>query len=202
MIPLQSKKNAHRSTAPNRQRLLIEKGPIMKRIVVVAVAILFATGFSASAQDQSRRALAEELMTLLKVQENMEKSLTLMKQMVTAQIEQLKPLAGKSSVPPEVSGQMNKMIDLVGQELSWDKLKDEYVSLYADLFTDGELKDMIAFYQTPSGQAFVNKQPELVKRSMDISQKMLTQVIPKIQAMAQELQESLQKSPLPQPDRK
>jgi len=174
----------------------------MKRVVVVAIAILITTGLAANAQDQSRRALAEELITLLKVQENAERSLAMMKQMLTAQIEQLRPLTGKSSVPPEVSGQMDKMIELVAQELSWDKLKDDYVSMYAELFTDQELKDLIAFYKTPTGQNFVNKQPELVKRSMDVSQKLLSQVIPKIQTLAQQLQESLQKSPLPRPETK
>lgn len=172
----------------------------MKRAVTVAVAIaiFIVASFAAHAQDQSRRALAEELMNLLKVNENIERSLAMMKQMVTAQIEQIKPAPGQSAVPSSVAGQMDKMIDMVGQELSWDKLKDDYITLYADTFTDQELKDMIAFYKTPAGQAFINKQPELIKRSMEVSQKVLAQVIPKIQAMAKELQESLEKSRSPQ----
>ena len=172
----------------------------MKRASIIAVAIAFfvAAEFSASAQDQSRQALAGELITVLKVKENVERSLAMMHQMIASQIEQLAPPGTSSAEQSELKGRISKVIELVGQELSWDKMKNEQIALYADTFNEQELKDLIAFYKTPSGQSFIEKQPEVMKRSMEITQKMLNQVIPKIQAMAEELQKSGEK---PQPGR-
>jgi len=78
-------------------------------------------------------------------------------------------------------------MDMLAQEFSWDKLKEDYITLYAETFTEDEMKGAIAFYKSPAGQAFITKQPEVVRRSMELSQKMMMQIMPKIQAMTKEL---------------
>ena len=50
-----------------------------------------------------------------------------------------------------------------------------------------ELKDLIAFYKSPAGQAFTRKQPELTMKTMEMTQKLMLQVMPKIQAMTKEM---------------
>jgi uncharacterized protein len=161
----------------------------MKRasIIAVVIALLVAAEWAACAQDDSRKALASELMTVLKVKENIERSLAMMNQMIVSQIQQLAPPGTSNAEQSEMKNRMSKVIELVAQELSWDKMKNEQIALYAETFTEPQLKDLVAFYKTPSGQAYIEKQPELMKRSMEITQKMLNQVIPKIQAMADEL---------------
>lgn len=88
------------------------------------------------------------------------------------------------------SSKMDQMMDVISKEFTWDKLKDDYIKLYADVYTEQELKDIITFYKTPSGQALVKKQPEIMQRSMEVSQKVMGQVMPKIQAIAKEMEES------------
>ena len=77
----------------------------------------------------------------------------------------------------------------MAEALRWDKLKDDYVALYAETFTAEEMKDLIAFYKSPTGQAFTRKQPELTRRTVEMSQKLMMQIMPKIQAMAREMAE-------------
>lgn len=55
--------------------------------------------------------------------------------------------------------------------MNWDNVKQDYISVYVDTFTEQELKGIIGFYKSPAGKAFVKKSPEMMKRSMDISQK-------------------------------
>jgi hypothetical protein len=176
----------------------------MKRALTIAVAIalIAATVFSASAQNQPRQALAEELLTLLKVKENIERSLGAMQQMVNSQLERLMPADASSAAAADMKTRLNKVMEMVNQELTWDKMKKDQIALYADTFTEQELKDMIAFYKTPSGKAFIDKQPELLKKSMEITQKLLGEVIPKIQAMVKEAQEAAEKASPAKPETK
>jgi hypothetical protein len=89
--------------------------------------------------------------------------------------------------------QQTKMIGIMKDELSWDKMKDLYVQVYRETFTQEEIDGLIAFYKTPTGQAFVNKQPELMKRTMTIMQQRMAPMMQKIQKMSEETVSELQK---------
>jgi uncharacterized protein len=183
---------------------VLQEKKLMKKIVRILVVVIFLMMAAASvqAQAQDHRALAEELINILKVKDTMERSFTMIKQMVSSQIGKMTPPHGSSVTPAQISAEMEKIMDVVGQELNWDKLKNDYVNIYADTFTEQELKDIIAFYKSPSGQAFIAKQPELMKRSMQISEKMMTNVMPKVQEMSNQMRENLMKSSQPQKEEK
>ncbi len=160
-----------------------------KMIGLVAVGVGLVV-WSANAQETPRRAMAEELLNLMNMQETIETSFAMVKQMIPAQRERMKQATGQTNMPSNVSNQVDSMMDMMAQELSWDKMKADYITLYADSFTEEEMKGIIAFYKSPAGVAFITKQPELMKRSMELSQKMIMQIMPKIQAMTKELIET------------
>ncbi len=177
---------------------------IVKRIssILTAIILLFAVGASANAQDQSKRAAAEELLNLVNMKETSEKSSAMIKQMVLAQIQQMRPQKGDAAVSAQMTSQIQKLMDMISYETSWYRIKEEYITLYSEVFTEPELKDMIAFYKTPSGHALIAKQPEVMRRSMELSQKRTGELMPKIQAMTNELKESILKElpPPPKPE--
>src|ERR1035437_650897 len=97
-------------------------------------------------------------------------------QSILVQMEKkMKPATGQTNMPSNVSSQTNRMMEMMAQELSWNKMKDDYIALYAETFTEDEMKGMIAFYKSPAGQAFTKKHPELSKRSMELSRKLIRQ---------------------------
>ncbi len=106
--------------------------------------------------------------------------------MLPAQMQKMQHQMGKSDSDPEALVKSEKMMDMISQELSWEKLKDQYIALYADVFTEAELKGLLAFYESPIGQKFVNKQPELTKRSMILTNRIMLKVVPKMQKMIKE----------------
>lgn len=57
---------------------------------------------------------------------------------------------------------------LVQEEMSWEKIKPQYIHIYRDTYTQKEVNDLIHFYQTPSGQSFIKKQPQLIEKSSQI----------------------------------
>ena len=49
-----------------------------------------------------------------------------------------------------------------------DDLESEVLTLYMDVFSEGELRELAAFYETPIGQKALAAFPELMKRSAEV----------------------------------
>ena len=83
---------------------------------------------------------------------------------------------------------MDEMITLISKELTWDFLKNDLITIYSETFTEQELKSVIKFYQSPTGKKIVSKTPELMKRSMEMTQKRVMDIIPKLEKIANEIE--------------
>jgi hypothetical protein len=154
-----------------------------KKILAVALFCVFTLVTLGRAEDSRTTVLAEELLGVMNIQKNIEDSFAMVKQMIPAQMRQMGVPTG------ETSERTNKVLDLIMKEMTWDRLKADYVAIYASTFTAGELEGLVKFYKSPIGQKFIEKQPELMKRSMQISQKQMMQIMPKLQKLAAELKE-------------
>ena len=171
-------------------------------LVLLAVA-LGVNGQCFGAQDATRRALAEELLNEMQIKENLEKSFAMMKKMIPqfSKMEQATKNSASSDETKAAEGEKEekaakagaKMFDALAKEMTWDNMKDDYITIYAETYTEEELKGLIDFYKTPIGRAFMKKQPELMKRSMEMTQKRMVQWMPKIQALSKEMMESSHK---------
>jgi len=95
-----------------------------------------------------------------------------------------------SALAEELMEAMEKTAALMTEAMSWDNMKDEYTAIYTDVFTEEELTGLVSFYKSPIGQKFVAKQPELMQRSMQISQKLMAGLMPKIKALKKETGEA------------
>ncbi len=49
------------------------------------------------------------------------------------------------------------------------ELIDDLAKIYADSFSEQEMKDIIGFYKTPAGKKLLNQQPKLVEASMNFA---------------------------------
>ncbi|MBM3277317.1 MAG: DUF2059 domain-containing protein [Candidatus Handelsmanbacteria bacterium] len=122
--------------------------------------------------------LAEEVLMAMNMPQTIEQSLAVMKQAMPAQLAQMSKAMGED--PPEMPQQNQRMMEVMAEELSWAKIKDDYVGLYAATFTAGELRGLLEFYWSPAGRAFVAKQPALMQHSMEINQKLMLRLMPKL----------------------
>ena len=82
--------------------------------------------------------------------------------------------------------QQTKMMAIIKDDLSWDKMKEMFVQTYRETFSQEDIDGLIAFYKSPTGQAFVDKQPELMKRTMALMQQRMVPMMQEIQKMTQE----------------
>jgi hypothetical protein len=155
----------------------------MRKIAIVISFALLASVGAASAGGEIQRTMAEELMKLTKVDQQMAAVRTQIQQAVTAQMDAM-------TIPEDQKEQaarmQKKMIDLIFEELSWKNLKDDMINVYADVFTQEELAGLINFYRSPLGQALVEKGPELSKRTIAVSQSHAQSLMPRIQQMMED----------------
>ena len=60
------------------------------------------------------------------------------------------------------------------------KLDGELVALYTDAFTEAELKELLAFYQTPTGRKVLEQMPQLMAHSAQLTQDRLQKAVPEV----------------------
>ncbi len=72
------------------------------------------------------------------------------------------------------------------KHVGWDAVKDDMTRIYVEAFTEQELRDLIAFYDTPTGQKAVKLLPVLLEKGVSLGQQ-------RFQANVSELQDALAK---------
>ncbi len=99
---------------------------------------------------------------------------------------------------PALAQYEDLMRQFVEKYLTWDQVKDQYVNIYANMFTEPELRELIQLYQTPTGKKLLSSMPEIMNRSMQITQRQLQPHLPELQqqimARVQEQQKQKQQA--------
>jgi hypothetical protein len=75
--------------------------------------------------------------------------------------------------------------------IGWDKLKPEMVDLYAAEFSEKELAELIAFYQSPLGGKVLTKLPQLNAHSARLTQAKLEGAVPHVNKLLGEMMAEL-----------
>ncbi|MDQ6623687.1 MAG: DUF2059 domain-containing protein [Verrucomicrobiota bacterium] len=141
----------------------------MKSLVSLVVALALLTPVVARADEASHRAAAEQLLGLMG-----------METLLTQSVDQM--LAMQVRQNPAIAPYQKEMKDFLGKYMSWASLKDDMVKIYTDEFTEQELKELTAFYQTPLGKKTVQKMPALMAKGAEMGQKRVQEHLPELQA--------------------
>jgi uncharacterized protein len=144
----------------------------MRKVILTMIA-LGTCICTTEAQDPARYRVAEEFVKVIDLEKTIDQTLGMMRKRMTEQIKMMHP----GSDPTQLEA-ADKTMAVIEAEMSWDRLKEDYIKVYAETFTVEEMNGIIAFYHSPAGKAFAAKQPELNKGMMKISQKMMMRVAP------------------------
>lgn len=77
--------------------------------------------------------------------------------------------------------------------LNWEKLKEPMMDAYSKVYSKEEIEALIKFYETPVGQKFLKKTPELMHATVQVMQGFTRDMFPKMQALQQEMKAELEK---------
>jgi len=142
------------------------------------------------ADETTKGAKIEELLTLMNVNQAQTQIMDSMKDMVEGMIRQ--QLGGKEMPPDAVNAAaetQKRILAMVSERLSWEKLKPTYKQVYGDTFTEEEVTGILAFYRSPAGRAMSQKMPSLVQKTMALTQQQVGDLMPEIERITNEVKE-------------
>lgn len=141
----------------------------MKISALLLLVLLCGSPRAVAQQTEARAQAAAELLDVIGYEREADEG---MKQ-ILAQLSAGQP----PGTAPSFQAAMEKFFEA---HFTWEQLKPEYVRIYADLFTEEELRRMTAFYRTPTGQKLARLQTEIGLRSIEISQRIMQQHMPQL----------------------
>jgi hypothetical protein len=130
------------------------------------------------AGDAERLALAREVIKSTRADRMLDGITTHMKQMSSQAI----GLSGEKLTPEQrvaaekIQGEIMEVTMQAAKEML-----AKMDALYAEVYTEAELKAMVAFFESPEGRSMIEKQPLLMQKSMPLMQEMQRTLMPKIQ---------------------
>jgi hypothetical protein len=130
----------------------------------VTMCLLAAAPARAQAPDPEAVTAARELLTTMRFSDQF-------KAILPTVIQALKPAIAQNR--PEVERDFDAITPLMldGMSSRVNELGEATAAIYAANFTAAELRDLAAFYRTPTGQKLLQKVPSITQQSMAMGQK-------------------------------
>ena len=142
----------------------------MKLRLGLAVLCLFAPlAAYAATPSPSHVKAAEELFHVMKMDTLMDRNIDAV---VKAQVAQNPKLAKVEDV----------FRAFLVKYMRWEVLKPQLVTIYTDAFTEAELREITAFYKTPTGQKSLTVMPDLLQKGMALGQNTMKAHLGELQA--------------------
>ena len=140
------------------------------------------------AQDTSatHREAAKQFLTVTHLREVTGRSTDAIIKSQLEQMPQLKPYEGL-------------MRTFMKEQMDWNVLEPEFTRIYAEVFTEKELRDITAFYQTPLGQLMLSKVPMVITKTNEFTQRRLQAGLPVLQQRLQAAMMEKSAAPAPAP---
>ena len=166
----------------------------MRRIAPLLAAFVLAAPLAAQGGAAPRtvtpatRAAAREVVALL----NMEK-------VIRAGVEAMFDLQVQQQ--PQMAPFRPTMQAWADKHVSGAELLDKIIEIYAEEFTERQLRDLAAFYRTPTGRRLAEISPQLSKRGAEAGAAVAQAHIGELQQMLEARAEELQKGAPPAPPR-
>jgi uncharacterized protein len=165
--------------------------------ILAGLAALFAAdsqpGSASGANQPPSEASIKQLLEITRVHKMIDSTMTQMDAFMT---QAMKQATQGQPVTADVQKQIDKshadIMAMMKETLDWAKLEPMYVRVYQKSFTQQEVDNMIAMYQTPGGQALLNKMPVVMQNTMAEMQQMMQPVMQRIQQMQQQVAAQVQ----------
>ncbi|MBU3056742.1 DUF2059 domain-containing protein [Pseudomonas indica] len=154
-----------------------------------AAALLACAGGQALADDASHAANAEQFLKLAHADKLTVPVYAQVQQMFAQRFAESKAPEAKKAVLESYQAKANAALD---RAVGWDKLKPDMVKLYTSNFSESELKDLIAFYQSPLGKKVMEKMPALTAQSAQLTQAKLETAVPEVNKLLGDMNKELE----------
>lgn len=130
----------------------------MKCLLSIAVVFTLLSPLASLAAPASHRAAAESLLSQMDMDKVLSQSID---QTLKAQVQ----------ANPAIATYEPQMRAFFAKYMSWASMKDDMINIYMGEFSEEELKQLGAFYQTPVGKKAIERLPALLAKGAEMGQK-------------------------------
>jgi hypothetical protein len=154
----------------------------MKTTRLLLALLVTTTGAFAQATNATKLALAREAIAAMQADK-----------LFDGMMAQVKQLANQAPLPVNTTPEQRQRVEAYRSkimDLSMETAKgmiSQMDQLYADIYSEAELKAMVAFFKSPEGQSMIAKQPQVMQRTMMMAQGAQRELIPKMQQLMAEM---------------
>lgn len=96
-------------------------------------------------------------------------------------------MAQLDAMPPErrekFERAFNRVLEMMHEEIGWAAVKEDMIEMYSGVFTLDELKAINEILAQPAMQTMIEKEIEMLPKSMEFSQARMMELLPKIQSI-------------------
>ncbi|MBL8794723.1 MAG: DUF2059 domain-containing protein [Planctomycetia bacterium] len=143
-------------------------------VLAMAAGLILAGSLTpARADEKSHRAAAEELLKVSNTEKAMQSA-----------IDQMLALQLKAN--PQLEPVKDVMRQFLIKHISYAAVKDDLIAIYVAEFTDPELKEITAFYRTPTGKKAVEKLPVMFQKGAELGVKRVQENSAELKRMIEE----------------
>lgn len=168
----------------------------MKTAITALLLLLSMLALPALAADRpASEASIKHLLEVTKTKKLVDGMMSKMDEMRTSSMKLA--MSGQALTPQQdeaVLEMQQKMAGVLKDELDWETLEPMYIEIYKETFTQKEVDGMLLFYKTPSGQAVIKKMPVVMEAAMQMMQKRVATIVPKLQQIITEEMEKMMKA--------
>lgn len=156
----------------------------MQRMVLIVAGLLLGLGTPVRADEAHHRQLALQLMEIHHAREMLEAAADKVKDRLLSRFAEVAATSGDKEA---VAAGKERAAQLIDAEFSWNNLKQDYVQMYVDFFTEDELQAIVDFSNSPAGRKLQDVTPALMMKSAAIGQKHSRAVEPRVERIIEQL---------------
>lgn len=160
----------------------------MTRLRVILAVFLLLAGAPLLADPQSHAAEARRFLQLTRADKLSVPAYAQVQQMFAQRFAQVQGKDSQKPILERYQAQANTALD---KAVGWQTLEPELVDLYVRAFTEAELKELLAFYQTPTGRTLLEQLPQLNAMSAQLTQDRLQKAVPEVNQLLGEMSAEL-----------
>lgn len=157
------------------------------RVFCAASLLLCASG-QTLADATSHAVVAEKFLQVVRADKLTVPVYAQVQQMFAQRFAESKAPQSKQPLLERYQARANTALD---RAVGWDKLKPEMVRLYTATFSETEMKELVAFYQSSLGQKVLQSMPALTAQSAQMTQAALEKAVPEVNRLLDDMQKEL-----------
>jgi hypothetical protein len=164
----------------------------MKRMIVVLIA-MFAISTAMAQEDPPSDEAVRELIAIVESRALLEAAAKEFDGLLKKSLRET--LGGAAPTPAQeaIFDEYQEKLRVIRQEeLSWEAIEAQYVAIYRNLLSQGEVSDLLEFYQTDLGRVVLEKMPRVQKRTTKALQDRILLMIPEIEKLQNEMRAQLE----------